>query len=169
MNGAVPSASAGAEVAVSAFARSLSVAEVLILGLICLALVIFLRWVSKFPSELDRIGADVSLYACGSAFSLFAAAFLEQGVFKGTRKEDVLFVGTSGILLSLMSYFSSLYFSEGLRKHSNPLLPSGIDDWDQLTAVLHDPQCARYLKRAVGLGLVPGTFFFVLDILRSLT
>lgn len=169
MNTAALSSLAGAGAPASALDRSLSVAEVLILGLICLAFVIFFRWVSKFPSELDRIGADVCLYACGSAFSLFAAAFLEQGVFKGARKEDVLFLGTSGMLLSLMCYFASLYFSEGLRKHSQPELPLGIDNWDQLKTVLNDKQCASDLKRTLGLGFIPGTFFFLVDILRSLT
>lgn len=100
--------------------RSLSLIEILILGIVCLAFIIFIRWVARFPSEFDRIGADLSLYAFGSAFSLFAAAFLEVEVFRGARKEDVIFLGAFGLLLSTISYFVALHCSEALRKTRIP-------------------------------------------------
>jgi hypothetical protein len=153
---------------VTNLARALDILEVLLLGFICLVFVVFLRWISRFPSELDRIGADISLYACGSAFSLFAAAFLEGGVIGGASKEDALFLGTSGILLSVMSYFASLYFSEALRKNATLRLPYGIDDWGQLSSILNDKDGATHFKLALALGLLPGIFFFLLDILRSI-
>lgn len=147
--------------------RSLSVLEVLALGFVCLVFVVFLRAVSRFPTELDRIGADISLYACGAAFSLFGAAFLEQEALKGASNQAALFLGSTGILLSIMSYFATLFCSEELRRAPGSTMISGIDNWQHLVEVLDNEATCKYFKASVTLGLLPGVLYFFLDIARS--
>lgn len=138
-----------------------------IILILAIAIVVVLRRIGSFPTEFDRIGSDLSLYAYGIGLSLIVGIQLRRPVLSwaGSPERLVLFVFFM-TLLAYVSYGVNCFLSERIRDLRRRRYSSGIETETQLIEVIVDRRGRRLLASSIALGLFPTICLLVADLLE---
>jgi hypothetical protein len=141
----------------------------LLLFFVAVPMVVAIRYKAHgIPSELDRIGADLSLFGYGIAVSLLLALFLGHRVFAKLNVEahEAFGIAFFSFLLSVFSYLFTLHQSECIRKTKGFRFGKGVEKISQIQMVRRDGSAKRALFWSLVVGFLPTAFLFALEVLR---
>ncbi len=132
--------------------------------MIGVALLVGIRLLGKFPSELEKIGSDLSLYGHGVALSFFLGFVLGRPVLTSLGSQQLI-VGFAllGLLTSYFFYGYNLYIAKSIRE-CKPAYSNGLEELTDLGAVFADPHGRPLLVRSLALGLFPTVVLIVADL-----
>ena len=143
-----------------------NVSLVALILLCAVGLVVGIRRFGRVPSELDRIGSDLSLYGYGVGLSFLFGAQIGRRVLPWVPPARVTLVIVLSILVTLFFYLVNLYLSDRIR-HLDPhdRYLRGLDSFDDFREVVANPQGRRYIIRSLTLGFIPTLGLIIFDII----
>jgi hypothetical protein len=135
---------------------------VLLLGV---GIIVVLRTIGAFPSELDRIGSDLNLYGYGIALSFMIGVQLNRPVLSwvGPPQRTTLFIGTA-LLLTYVLYGLNLFLSEQIRNVDRERYERGVNSVEDFFAILAQPRGARLIRWSLSIGFFPTLSMILADL-----
>lgn len=125
---------------------------------------VILRFLGRFPTELDRIGSDLNLYGYGVAIALFGGTLVGRPGLAWVDSGWGRILVFGGGILTLLLYGCNLYISGRIRNLNQALYVHGLDDAGHFAAAWQDPEGRRLIVWSLGLGLFPTILFTIADL-----
>jgi hypothetical protein len=126
--------------------------------------ILVVRAVGDYPSELEKVGSDISLYAYGIVVSLLFAIEAGRPVLSKLPNRYVPLALAIALLATLLTYGYNLKLASDVRK-ANKKYHDGIRTFRDLADALTDPKASTPLRRSVSLGFFPALSVVLLDLL----
>jgi hypothetical protein len=126
------------------------------IALFSAVLLVFFRVIGNFPSELDRIGSDISLFGFGMSIFLLLQAAQGRPILPriGSPELSLVFAATS-LVVTLLAYVSNLYFSWRIRQLNLSDYAQGLETIEHLRRVMEDPRGRRLMTASLMFALFP--------------
>ncbi len=148
----------------SIIVASQAIALIVLSFFLGVAAIVAIRYVGKFPSELDRIGSDLNLYGYGIGLSFVFALEAGRPVLQCLEARWVPLVTAAALLLTVILYAINLYISHKIRTSTGRRYPHGIETWENLQELLGQPGGRRLFRRSLQFGFFPTLALILLDI-----
>ena len=146
------------------FLRTPWIVLALLLGV---AVIVVFRYFCNFPTELDRVGSDLSLYGYGVGLTFLFGTQLGRPVLRWLQPpERVTLVVCLSILLTLLFYCINMFLSKQIRQLDRRKYRDGLESLDHLTAVLSDRQGRRFFAWSLICGLFPTLLLVAMDLME---
>jgi hypothetical protein len=133
--------------------------------LLAVVIVVFFRLYGNVPSELDRIGSDLSLYGYGVGLSFLFSKQLGRTVLEWLPENTFALFIVLALLVTLLVYLITLELSQRIRKLERGRFSDGVESWDELQALLRISAGRRYMSWSLTLGFVPALALVMLDMI----
>jgi hypothetical protein len=124
-----------------------------------------LRFIGKFPSELDRIGSDLNLYGYGISLSFVFGLEAGRPILRCLEPRWIPLAVAASLVLTLILYALNLQLSQRIRKMNPWRYSDGLETWEDLKDVCSSPAGKVLFKRSLILGFFPALTIVLLDIL----
>ena len=134
--------------------------------LLAVVLVLALRRIGQFPSELDRLGSDLNLYGYGIGLSFLFGTYFGRPVLRLIPSEHTVFLITVvALLISLILYGANLWLSNKIRQLHPRKYIHGVETIRDLLDVFADKRGCRLLGGSLAIGFFPTLLLVLFDTL----
>ncbi|HKI06489.1 MAG TPA: hypothetical protein VKK31_31210 [Thermoanaerobaculia bacterium] len=133
----------------------------LLLGVI---VIIAIRFLGKFPSELDRIGSDLNLYGYGIGLSIVFAYEAGRPVLKCFRPSWIPLIAGAALIFTLILYGYNLHISQKIRDMNRFRFSDGLETWEDLDQLLSGRRGKALFRKSITIGFVPTLIIIAFDI-----
>jgi hypothetical protein len=133
--------------------------------LLGVAIVVAFRRVCDFPTELDRIGSDLSLYGYGVGLSFLFGTQTGKPVLSWLKPpERVTLLISVAILITLLFYCINMFLSRRMRAINRFQYRDGIETFDDLMEMLGERRGLQLFAFSIACGLLPTATLVVMDL-----
>ena len=124
---------------------------------------VYFRLMSSIPSELDRIGSDLSLYGWGIGLSILLSTQTSHPMLGWLPAARVTLIVSVALVVNLALYILNMRFSK-LMRAIKPELSEGLESYSHLREVLSHKSGFRLFVWSIILGLSPTVVLAALEL-----